>query len=82
MVAEHKSPEELTYEEQVAIARANLERHLEEARRRREVWQAEHGDPEEALNTLVRELFPDPELFAEVWREWRIETGHTLAEDW
>lgn len=82
MVAERRPEQNGSYEEQVAIARANLERHVEEAQRRREAWQAEHGDPAEALDALVREMFPDPEPLLTAWREWRAERGKPPIEGW
>ncbi len=80
MVAKRESKTELSYEEQVAIARANLERHAAEAEIAIERFEAEHGDPAEALDTFVRETFDHDTLLA-VWREWRAERGKPDLDD-
>ncbi|MGH2559126.1 MAG: hypothetical protein ACRDJH_08680 [Thermomicrobiales bacterium] len=81
MVAERKSQAELTYEEQVAIARANLERHIAEVNRVADEWEAERGDPAVALDEYVREHF-DRDALLEVWQEWRRERGKPALEGW
>ncbi|MGH2533200.1 MAG: hypothetical protein ACRDJW_12950 [Thermomicrobiales bacterium] len=77
MVAERRPQTELTYEEQIAIARANLERHVAEVNRIADEWEAEHGDPAVALDDYVRKHFDRDALLAE-WRAWVKEQGHDV----
>lgn len=74
MVTKKQTQSELSYEEQVAIARANLERHTNELRREIDQYVAAGGDPAADLDAFVRETFDYDTLLA-VWREWRAERG-------
>lgn len=74
MVAKRNPQEGLTYEEKVAIARANLARHTAEAEERRKQFIAEHGDPREAMAKFVRETFGPDGLLPSL-NEWRKERG-------
>jgi hypothetical protein len=81
MVAEHKPLPELTYEEQIALARANFERNQEAHRKWVAEWIAENGDPAEALHAFVRETF-DKDALLQAWKEWRAEQGKPELEGW
>ena len=81
MVAKQNPQSELTYEEQVAIARANLARHTAEAEERRKQFIAEHGDPQEALAKFVRETFEPGGLLRSL-NEFRKERGKPPIEEW
>ncbi len=63
-----------TYEEQVAIARANLDRDIAENRRKAAAFREHYGDPDEAVAAFVRETFDQEALMAE-WLAWRAERG-------
>jgi hypothetical protein len=80
MVAERKPQAELSYEEDVAIARANLQKHIEEVLRKAEEWEAENGDPAKALDDYVLKHFDRDALLAE-WRAWIREQGHDVPTD-
>lgn len=64
MVAKKQTQTGLSYEEQVAIARANLVRGMAEHRERIARFEAERGDPAEALDKFVRETFDRNSLLA------------------
>jgi hypothetical protein len=81
MVAERKPQTELSYEEQVAIARANLQRNIDETLRIAAEYEAEHGDPGKALDEFVREHF-DRDALLHAWKEWRQERGKPDLEGW
>lgn len=81
MVAERKPKSELSYDEQVAIARANLERNIAETLRIAAEWEAEHGDPAKALDEHVRKTL-DRDALLQAWREWRREQGKPDLEGW
>jgi hypothetical protein len=81
MLGECQPKRNVVYEMQVAIARANLDRHVQEVLKASAEWRAEHGEPAEALYALLRELF-DRNSPIETWREWREESGHALADEW
>lgn len=74
MVAKHQSQTELTYDERVTTARANLRRHLADHRQEMARFRAEHSDPAAALDAFVSETFDRDSLLA-TWREWRAERG-------
>lgn len=74
MTVMHDPKSAPTYEEQVAIARANLDRDIAENRRNVAAFRERYGDPDEALSAFVRETFDHEALLAE-WLAWRAERG-------
>lgn len=80
MVTKRQLPPELTYEEQVAIARANLDRHIAEMQAERERTVAQGIDPETAADAWLREHFT-AEALLETWREHLASRGKRLADD-
>ncbi|MBA2276160.1 MAG: hypothetical protein H0W06_00225 [Chloroflexia bacterium] len=81
MVAKRETKTELSYEEQVAIARANLERHTNELRREIDQYVAAGGDPAADLNDFVRKTF-EPDGLLQSLREWRAERGKPDLDEW
>ena len=81
MIAKKNPRSELTYEERVAIARANLARHTAEHEERIKQFEAEHGDPQEAMAKFVRETF-EPGSLLRTLNEFRKERGKDPIEEW
>jgi hypothetical protein len=80
MVTKRQPPPELTHEEQVAIARANLERHIAEVQAERERVLAAGIDPEAELDAWVRRNFT-PEALQETYREYLANPSGFLWDD-
>jgi hypothetical protein len=81
MVAKRNPQEGLTYEEQVAIARENLARGIAEHKKRVAAFEAEYGDPDEALAKFVRETFKPGSLLRSL-NDYRRERGKAPIEEW
>ncbi|MGH2562617.1 MAG: hypothetical protein ACRDJH_26460 [Thermomicrobiales bacterium] len=80
MVTKRQPHTEPTYEEQVAIARANLDRHIAEARAAREQLLAQGIDPEAEWIRFVRETF-DRESLIETYRAYLANPHDWLEQD-
>lgn len=57
-----------------------LDRHIQEYREEMARFQEEHGDPEEAMRTFMRETF-EPAAFEQTYREYRRSKGFDLDEE-
>jgi hypothetical protein len=73
----HSDP---SYEEQVAAARANLERHIAEHHREVARLRAEFGDPDNAWRRFVRETFDRDALIA-TYEEYAADPAGWLDQD-
>lgn len=80
MVTKRQPPPELTYDEQVAIARANLDRHIAEVQAERDRLLDQGIDPEEEWKRFVRETF-DRESLIDAYRAYIANPYEWLEHD-
>jgi hypothetical protein len=79
-MAMQRRPPQPTYAEQVATARANLERHITEMLAERHRALESGIDPETELDARVNRTFTEKAL-RQTWREYLADRGQPLADE-